>query len=347
MDEGGFFIDTKGHIRLPWGGDLFSLNQLPHQKINLLGHKLGIRGVRQISRLLDSLTELHWVNGELDDTMVELVATSLETNASLLLLNLARNEMLVDGLQALCTALQSNTTLQELDASSNGITSPQSLVAVGNMLEANSTLRVLRLGRNGLGGSGAGEELTEALGANSSLTELHLEFNQIGFDFIRPLALGLGMNRGLVKLDLFGNRLDVECVALLCEAVERENSALREVDIGGGELDLASFNLAATKLMGRLAVVGLAQTGMGPQGGATPIALALEQTATLVRLDLSQNQLGEEGVRTIVRALQGNAIATVVHLEWNEADVSQINEHGLSQITSSFWTERHGAECWT
>lgn len=338
--EGGFFTNARGHVCLPRGGDLASLPiDDGHCKINLLGHKLGFRGARQVSRLLDSLAELHWVNGELDDAMVELVATSLETNTSLLVLNLARNDMLAEGWQALCVALQSNATLQELDVSSNGIAS---LADLGSLLEANSTLRVLRMGRNGLGEAGAGDELALGLGANSSLTALHLEFNQIGFDLMRPLALGLGTNRGLMRLDLFGNRLDAECVALLCEAVE--NSALREVDLGGGELDLASFALVADKLVGRLAVLGLAQTGMGPQGGAGPIALALEQTATLARLDFSQNQLGEEGVRAIVRALQTNAVATVVHLEWNETDVAQC---GLPQITSSFWTARDDAEAWT
>ncbi len=147
------------------------------------------------------------------------------------------------------------------------------------------------LGGNKLGPAGAAV-FAPVLAANGALKSINLSNNVLcGVDNrgqgtytaegITAIADALRVNGGLTALDLSFNNLKDEGVRAVCEAIQSNK-----------ETKLASLNLG--------------RNGIGPVG-VKSVAAMVAFTGTLIKCDLSGNDMGEEGKASIRFAVQGKA----------------------------------------
>ncbi|KAF9433568.1 T-complex-associated testis-expressed protein 1 [Entomortierella beljakovae] len=189
-------------------------------------------------------------------------------------------------------ALTSNTTLKEFYASGHSFdeTAAKTLALA---LEKNTTLERLNIGNDHLGGNeGVVKVLSEGLSKNKGLIRLDLENKGFGGHHdtsVRYLAEALEKNVTLQELVLARNKLTDQDIEVLCESLSNgKNKSLEKFD-----LCLNSFNNAGVESIANL---------LGSQS-------QIDGTAGCIKeIDLSDNEIAEEGGRLIGKALESNKV---------------------------------------
>ena len=131
-------------------------------------------------------------------------------NRALISANLASNDIGDEGAIAISTALESNTTLTDLNLQARvyGLSivriSATGAQAIAKMLVVNRALKSANLGHNKICDEGAAA-LSEVLKFNNTLETLMLPGNEIGDAGAQSLAGMLQVNRALTSLDLTSN----------------------------------------------------------------------------------------------------------------------------------------------
>ncbi|KAF9343473.1 T-complex-associated testis-expressed protein 1, partial [Mortierella sp. AD094] len=187
-------------------------------------------------------------------------------------------------------ALASNTTLKEFYASGHSFDETAAKI-LALALEKNSTLERLNIGNDHLGGNeGVVKVLSEGLSKNKGLIRLDLENKGFGGrseTSVKYLAEALEKNEALQELVLARNKLTDQDIEALCKSLSHgKNKTLQKLD-----LCLNSFEESGTKSIASL----LASQNQidGSAGG-------------LNEIDLSDNEITEEGGRDIGQALETN-----------------------------------------
>jgi len=139
----------------------------------------------------------------------------LETNTTLMYLDLEDNLFGPVGGQAICEALEFNATLTHINLRTNSLTDVAGSV-LGNALKVNETLTHLNLEETHLH-EGAGRTISEALIVNQSIREIALGYNQIGEKAGENIVRALKQNPLLNKIDLRYNAFSYELETELAE----------------------------------------------------------------------------------------------------------------------------------
>jgi hypothetical protein len=160
---------------------------------------MGDEGCHVVNELLRENTrvkslDLRGCNIRADGAMA--LAALVTQNRTLTFLGLEWNGvgMLETGVQALCKALATNTSITEVDLRNNSI-GPSGGAAIGAMLSSNTAIRRLDLRWNNLGVNG-GRALAAALENNRHVLELEISGNKLTEDSLRQIELLLRRNRG-------------------------------------------------------------------------------------------------------------------------------------------------------
>ena len=228
------------------------------------------------------------IEGEgIGDATAAVLATALETNTTLTNLNLSGNNLGPSSAESLATALKTNTSLSNLNFSGNNL-GPAGAESLATALKTNTALTNLNLYFNNLGPAGA-ESLATALKTNTTLTNLNMSVNNLGPGGAESLATVLKTNTTLTNLDLSGNNLGPADAESLATALQKNKT-------------LTNLNLSVNNL--------------GP-AGAESLAKALETNTTLTNLDLMRNNLGSAGAESLATALKTNASLTHLGLADN------------------------------
>lgn len=139
------------------------------------------------------------------DSLARILANS--DSCSLEDLDLSNCNLSVDGVRMLCTALETNHSMQRIDLSSNFL-SPLFGGLLANLLQCNTTLNTLQCEYIGLTDAGCTDELIRALQNNLALTGITLGSNRLGdngstkvFDALIKRSL----KKPYLKIDLTGN----------------------------------------------------------------------------------------------------------------------------------------------
>ena len=160
----------------------------------------------------------------------------------------------------------------------------------------------LDLGENDIQNRGM-RRIAVALKQASALTHLNLESNEISAHGIRKLTGRL--HSTLTHLNLCGNPIDGAGTYRLAEALE-QCPALAYLNLENTELTLLGVDIVARELerYSVLAHLNLSNLGVhfGPQG-ALMLAAGLEQSPSLVHLDLSYCSLGLNGSALLAEGL--------------------------------------------
>ncbi|KAG0237776.1 hypothetical protein B0O80DRAFT_498507 [Mortierella sp. GBAus27b] len=184
-------------------------------------------------------------------------------------------------------ALGANTTLKELYASGHSF-DEAAAKTLAIALEQNTTLERLNVGNDHFGtNEGVIKVFAEGLAKNKGLVRLDLENKGLGgyhATSVTFLAGALERNDTLTEINLARNKLADQDIEILCSALGRSHRSLQKLD-----LSLNSFEESGTRFIANL----LAGQDQKEQGGLTEI-------------DLSDNEITEEGGRAIGQALTTN-----------------------------------------
>eukprot|EP00041_Stephanoeca_diplocostata_P038425 m.1515580 g.1515580 ORF g.1515580 m.1515580 type:complete len:189 (+) comp25217_c0_seq22:732-1298(+) len=156
----------------------------------------------------------------------------LRYNNTLRVVRLARCRINDEGAEALAMALvEENTSVQELDMSSNGFGSDAMQAfawAIDGKNLVSLTLRSCDLRHDDV------PVLLGALPANSTLRELDLRFNKIGDKGASHLADLLRENDGLTHIDLRNNKIGHEIGYTALALALTENTSVLALELGVG-----------------------------------------------------------------------------------------------------------------
>ncbi|XP_072894890.1 NACHT, LRR and PYD domains-containing protein 3-like [Hemitrygon akajei] len=162
----------------------------------------------------------------------------------------------------------------------------------------------LRLERVGLTDSGA-EDLVSALSTNRSLTELDLSDNELGDSGVKLVLSALVNSECKIqKLGLWKVGLTDSGAEDLASALST-NRSLTELDLSYNKLGDSGVKLVSAALGNsecKIQKLWLWKVGL-TDSGAEDLVSALSTKPSLTELDLSDNELGDSGVKLVLSAL--------------------------------------------
>ncbi|XP_067835988.1 NACHT, LRR and PYD domains-containing protein 3-like isoform X1 [Heptranchias perlo] len=251
------------------------------QVLRLVRNKLGDSGVKLLSAALRNpdckIQELDLCDNDLTASCIEDLVSALSTNRSLTDLNLGRNHLGDSGVKLLSAALRNpDCKIQELQLRDNDLTD-SCTEDLSSALSANRSLMGLDLSNNKLGDSGV-KLLSAALrNPDCKIQKLELCANDLTDSCTDDLSSALSTNRSLTVLNLSYNKLGDSGVKLLSEALRNPDCKIQKLELCANDLtDSCTEDLVS----------------------------ALSTNRSLTVLNLSQNKLGDSGVKLLSAALR-------------------------------------------
>ncbi|KAL5123710.1 RAN GTPase-activating protein 1 [Glycine soja] len=219
-------------------------------------------------------------------------------------LNLSNNAMGEKGVRAFRSLLKSQTSLEELYLMNDGI-SEEAAKAVSELLPSTEKLRVLHFHNNMTGDEGA-IAIAEIVKHSPALEDFRCSSTRVGSDGGVALAEALGACKHLRKLDLRDNMFGEEAGVALSKVIpaftdltEIYLSYLNLEDDGAEALANALKESAPS-----LEILDLAGNDITAKASAS-VAACISSKQFLTKLNLSENELKDEGAVLISKALEG------------------------------------------
>ena len=238
-------------------------------------------------------------------------------------LNLQGNQLDVDGAKALAEAIKENKSLQYLNLSDNNIQT-DGVLQIILILFANKNLKELNLADNKIDHDGMSGIASVLNWHNNTLEVLNLDkasYKSIGQEIAVHFAKMLQNNRGLQKLSLKKHELDCDALYVITEHL-LENNRLRVLDMSANKIAVKGCEALGKYLISEdcaLESLILANNRTGIHG-AKAIGLALSKNRTLVHLDMTTNDIKDDGLRMLGESLYENTTLASLKLYWNHFD---------------------------
>ncbi|XP_072892641.1 NACHT, LRR and PYD domains-containing protein 12-like isoform X2 [Hemitrygon akajei] len=263
----------------------------------------------EIQRLgpgLHKCQELRLSNNELGDSGVKLVSAALRNpECKIQKLRLYRVRLTDSGAEDLASALSTNPSLTELNLGGNKLGDSGVKLVSAALRNLECKIQKLELFSVGLTDSGA-EDLVSALSTNPSLTELNLGGNKLGDSGVKLVSVALrNPECKIQKLELWKVGLTYSGAEDLASALST-NTLLTELILSGNKLGDSGVKLVSAALRNpecKIQKLGLIQVGL-TDSGAEDLASALSTNPSLTELELSNNKLGDSGVKLVSAALR-------------------------------------------
>ncbi|XP_072893939.1 NACHT, LRR and PYD domains-containing protein 12-like [Hemitrygon akajei] len=306
--------------------------------LDLGGNELGDAGVKPLFECLSKpeckIEELCLWALNLTDSCTKDLSSALATNNSLTGLDLGSNKLSDSGVKQLSVILgKPDCKLQTLGLFKNGL-SDSSAEDLASVLKTNNSLKELDLGHNELGDSGVklvsvalrnaeckiqklwlwdvsltysgAEDLASALSTNTSLTELDMSENELGDSGVKLVSAALrNLECKIQTLEMIDVGLTDSGAEDLVSALST-NTSLMELNLSNNELGDSGVKLVSAALRNpecKIQKLGLIDVGL-TDSGAEDLASALSTNPLLTGLDLSENKLGDAGVKIVSVALR-------------------------------------------
>ncbi|XP_061133487.1 NACHT, LRR and PYD domains-containing protein 3-like isoform X2 [Syngnathus typhle] len=258
-----------------------------------------LASVLSASRTLSHL-DLGW-NDLCDDGLEKLAAGLAKPQCTLEVLRLSGCKLSKKSCKALASVLSSPGSLRELDLSRNYLYDDGLEALAAGLAKPQCTLQVLRLWNCKLSKKSC-EALASVLSSPGSLRELDLSDNDLHDHGLEALAVGLAKPQCTLQvLGLQSCKLSKKsCEALA--SVLSSSRTLRELDLGYNDLHdhgLEALAVGLAKPQCTLQVLGLVRCKIGTRG-CVSLAKALRSNPShLQQLNLRYNDIGEEGERAL------------------------------------------------
>eukprot|EP01028_Stygiella_incarcerata_P007593 TRINITY_DN3150_c0_g1_i1.p1 TRINITY_DN3150_c0_g1~~TRINITY_DN3150_c0_g1_i1.p1 ORF type:complete len:645 (-),score=215.91 TRINITY_DN3150_c0_g1_i1:1222-3156(-) len=171
------------------------------------------------------------------DAIIPLCAALRDGAGVLEELNASNADILDEGAVAIADMLETNNTIVRLDVRGNAI-SPVGGTALARALVHNETLQFLLLSSNPIGDPG-GVEIARCLQMNHSLTTLEMDDTRVGDEGLVAIGTALVHNETLKNLRLKQNHITDLAGRAFADIIPA-NHALLSLDLRGNQLDMAS-----------------------------------------------------------------------------------------------------------
>ncbi|XP_062892774.1 uncharacterized protein LOC134339917 [Mobula hypostoma] len=267
-----------------------------------------------------SLVELDLGENRLQDSGVKLLFAALRNPACQIRKLLLRDvDLTASCADELSSALSANRSLTELDLGENRLEDCGVKLLSAALRNTCCKIKKLRLDHNRLTASCA-EDLASVLSANYYLKELDLGFNKLGDPGMKFLASALKHpDCKLQALDLWDINLTSCCAGDLASALTA-NHSLRVLNLGANELGDSAAQLVTEALKGtECKMRDLCLWGAGLTDSCTEhLASALGTVDSLKYLDLGSNGLTDRSVPALHRLIQTSAKLQRIRLRANQ-----------------------------
>uniref|UniRef100_UPI00398E4FF3 NACHT, LRR and PYD domains-containing protein 3-like n=1 Tax=Pristiophorus japonicus TaxID=55135 RepID=UPI00398E4FF3 len=288
--------------------------------IKLSGANIRDAGLKILSEVMQrrdcKLQNLKLDGNNLTHKSCEQLVTALNVNHRIILLDLSDNNILDQGISILCNALKDEQcTLQTLSVGGNKLT-PSCCEYLISVLETNKTLVELDLSNNRIGEEGL-QELSKAL------TKENCKLQKLGLNSIFAFDFGImgtyedtpgaeilcnvlaSKNCTLQSLRLAKNSLTQKCCTDLISSLS-DNHILTELDLSSNNLHNEGITTMCEILKGpncKIQSLKVANTKLTSDCCGT-LASVFNTNQTLTELDLSMNELGDNGVKTLLSSFK-------------------------------------------
>ena len=273
-----------------------------------------------LSSIKDQLTEVDlsdFIAGRSESEALEVmnIFSSVLEGCHLRYLNLSNNALGEKGVRAFEALLKSQNNLEELYLMNDGI-SEEAARAVSELIPSTEKLKVLQFHNNMTGDEGA-IAISEIVKRSHALEDFRCSSTRVGTDGGVALAEALKTCTHLKKLDLRDNMFGVEAGLALSKAIS-VFADLTEVYLSYLNLEDDGAESLANSLKDSapsLEVLDMAGNDITAKAAAS-LAACIAAKQFLAKLNLSENELKDEGAILISQALE------VGHVQLNEVDVS-------------------------
>ncbi|KAK7355816.1 hypothetical protein VNO80_15078 [Phaseolus coccineus] len=219
-------------------------------------------------------------------------------------LNLSNNAMGEKGVRAFRSLLKTQINLEELYLMNDGI-SEEAAKAVSELLPSTEKLRVLHFHNNMTGDEGA-IAISEIVKHSPALEDFRCSSTRVGSDGGVALAEALGACKHLRKLDLRDNMFGEEAGVALSKVIPAHTD-LTEIYLSYLNLEDDGAEALANALKESapsLEILDLAGNDITAKAAAS-VAACISSKQFLTKINLSENELKDEGVVLISKALEG------------------------------------------
>ncbi|XP_030437185.1 protein NLRC5 isoform X7 [Gopherus evgoodei] len=178
------------------------------------------------------------------------------------------------------------------------------------------------------------DTLCQILGKCTGLTELELSRNALSDQSIERLLISLPRLHSLKLLSIRNNKFSPNCTLLLANSLNL-CERIREVEVRSSE---NAFLHLAGKIESQETSCRLTDCSIG-QNEVEELCRILEQCGHLAELDLSGNQLGNEGLRCLLDRLLQVHVSRLLNLSHNK-----ISQDGVLHLINTLSTCRNVTE---
>lgn len=268
-----------------------------------------------------------------ETNVADSIAELLANNNNIAEINIASNQLKATALAKISAALKSNTKLKTLDISSNYLGEDGGEV-IADLLLGNHSITKLNASTNDLGYGGI-QPIANALKSNSSLLEMVITSNNL--DEAGGLLMGkaLAQNQTLITLDLSDNNIQAIGALYIAQAL-LENKHLKHLNLSANHLGregVTSLCKATISQQNFTPIDSLITLNLSKNDidyiGATFLATALNHNTALVDLYLDNNSLHHTGIRSIVEAIHNNPHTYIVRLGLSN---TQMGDQGAKEL---------------
>lgn len=270
-------------------------------------------------------------------------------------LNLSNNALGEKGVRAFRALLESQRSLEELYLMNDGI-SEEAARAVCELVSSTDKLRVLHFHNNMTGDAGAvaisevvkrsplmedfrcsstrvgsegGIALAEALGTSANLNKLDLRDNMFGVDAGMALSKSLLGHIGLTEAYLSYLNLEDEGTIALVNALKESAPSLEVLEMAGNDITVGAAHAVSECIEAKqfLTKLNLSENELKDEG-AVLIGKALQEGhAQLKEVDLSTNSIRRVGARLLAQAIVHKPDFLLLNINGN-----YISEEGIDEV---------------
>ncbi|KAG9457926.1 hypothetical protein H6P81_002434 [Aristolochia fimbriata] len=270
-------------------------------------------------------------------------------------LNLSNNALGEKGVRAFGELLKSQTRLEELYLMNDGI-SEEAARAVCELIPSTENLRILHFHNNMTGDEGAiaisevvkrspsledfrcsstrvdsdgGVALAEALEVSSNLRKLDLRDNMFGVDAGKALSKTISCFKGLTEVYLSYLNLEDEGTIALANALKNSAPSLEVLEMAGNDITAEAAPALAECIAEKqsLSKLNLSENELKDEG-AIKIAEGLEEGhEQLKEVDMSTNSLRRAGTRKLARAVLSKPHFVLLNINGNF-----ISDEGIEEV---------------
>ena len=319
------------------------------RKLDISHNNISDYEARAISECLkrnNTICELDISSNTLNNEGIIAISEAISVNRTLHKINIADNNIPDNGTEAISSCLISNKTLLELDMSKNLI-SKEGVMRIVKACTINRTLHKLVCTHNNLSESGLAA-INEYIRKKNAVQIFDASWNSIG-------------NKGnqlAIKIKFTQNLIDNTCeeVWLLSEISYKSNSHKDQLIHSCLKDDFTLGNLAVSRvylldiiinsvLLGVLESLDISCNNISDEG-IKKVAEAIQINTTLQKLNISKNRISKEGVMRIVEVCTINRTLhklVCTHNNLSKSGLAAINEYirkeNAVQIVDASWND--------